>query len=42
MSQDPYKTAFNEGKRDVGLTILTVMNAEPSETQQTGMREPNG
>lgn len=42
MSQDPYKTAFNEGKRDAGLQILTVMNFEPSEQQQTGVREPNG
>lgn len=31
MNQDSHLMAFNEGKREIGLRILGIMNAEPSE-----------
>jgi len=39
MNQDSHVTSFNEGKRDIGLRILGIMNAEPSEPQQKVEKE---
>ncbi len=38
MHESAAVTAFNEGKRDVGLRILSLMNAEPAEKPNQGER----